>query len=82
MLHNSATGAERFLHKVTMCQSVVRIEITGKGVTIEMVQGVTTNIARGVMTNMGQGVTTMTTIINREFPAFSVRYFDGPLKEV
>jgi hypothetical protein len=62
MLHNSAMGVARYLHKATMCPDVVRIETTDKGVTIEIVRDVTTN--------MGQGVTTMTTNNRRDALAF------------
>ncbi|KRQ92568.1 hypothetical protein CQ10_37025 [Bradyrhizobium valentinum] len=60
-LRTSAIGAARFLHKATR-RHVVRIAITGKGVTIEIIDRLATIVimGQGPMTETtGQGLTTL-----------------------
>ena len=60
IFRNSAIGAARFLHKA-MRLHVVRIAVTGKGVTIEIMgQGLTTETTGQGPTTV-HGLTTMTT---------------------
>lgn len=70
----------QYLHKAIMCQDVVKIETTGKGVTIELVRGDMKSMARGGMTNMRQGVTTMTTN-NQRRHAPSIGHLTGLVRQ-